>query len=90
MNQICVSIPDLHKARTVELEITVEGRTHFMNYRVESLDWSGVSETGRIDKLRDFIRTYDKHWELVSIGRPSGSLVPVTFRQRRANKADVG
>lgn len=84
MNQICVRIPDLHKARTVDLAVTIEGRTHFMNYRVESLDWSGVSETSRIDTLRDFIRGYDAHWELVSIGRPSGSLVPITFRQRHA------
>lgn len=85
MNQICVRIPDLAKARTVELEITVGGRTHFMNYRVESLDWSGVSESARIEKLREFIRGYDQHWELVSIGRPSGTLVPITFRQRTAN-----
>lgn len=84
MNQICVRIPDLHEARTVELEVTVGDRKHFMNYRVESLDWAGVSESARIDTLRDFIRSYDEHWELVSIGRPSGSLVPVTFRQRHA------
>lgn len=84
MNQICVRIPDLHEARTVELEVTVGGRKHFMNYRVESLDLTGVSESARISTLREFIRSYDEHWELVSIGRPSGSLVPVTFRQRHA------
>lgn len=82
MHQICVGIPDLRDARTVDLEVTVGGRTHFVNYRVESLDWSGVDETARIDKLRAFVQNYDKHWELVSIGSPSRSIVPVTFRKR--------
>ncbi len=84
MNQICVRIPDLREARTVDLEVTVAGKTHFMNYRVESLDWSDVGESGRIDRLREFVRGYDRQWELVSIGRPSDALVPITFRRRRA------
>lgn len=82
MRQICVTIPDLARARTIDLEVTVGGRTQFMNYRVESLDWGGVGEADRIDRLREFIRGYDAGWELVSIGRPDGSLVPVTFRRR--------
>lgn len=82
MNQICVRIPDLRHARTIDLEITVAGKTHFMNYRVESLDWTGVDETRRIDRLREFIRSYDERWELVSIGKPSDALVPITFRRR--------
>lgn len=83
MHQICVPIPDLTTARTVELEVTVGGRTHFMDYRVESLDWSDAAGPPRIEKLRAFIRGYDSSWELVNIGRPTGTLVPVTFRRRR-------
>lgn len=84
MNQICIRIPPLEQARTVELEVTIGNKRHFMNYRVESCDWTGLAdETARIERLREFIRGYDAGWELVSIGKPSGSLVPITFRERR-------
>ena len=83
MNQICVRIPSLAEAKSVELEVKVGGKRHFMNYRVESCDWGGLKdEAARIERLREFIRTYDDGWELFSIGRPSGSIVPVTFRER--------
>ncbi len=83
MNQICIRIPPLEEARSVELEVRIGGRRHYMNYRIESCDWTGLSdESARIDRLREFIRSYDDHWELFSIGRPSGSIVPVTFRER--------
>lgn len=83
MNQICVRIPALSEAKTVELEVKIGGKRHFMNYRVESCDWGGLpDETARIERLREFIRGYDERWELFSIGPPSGSIVPVTFRER--------
>ena len=87
MNQICIRIPPLEEARSVELEVTVGSRRHFMNYRIESCDWSGLAdESARIERLREFIRSYDERWELFSIGRPSGSLVPVTFRERKRGR----
>lgn len=84
MNQICIHIPSLGVKRTVELEIKIDGKTRYMNYRVESLDWSedGPSHEARIERLRRFVREYDQEWELVHIGMPDGPLIPVTFRQR--------
>jgi len=86
MSQICVQIPPLQVKQTIGLEVNVNGRKRLMNYRVESLDWS-MEQTAerRIERLRRFIRGYDKTWELVQIGQPSEQgLIPVMFRQRPA------
>lgn len=84
MNQICIHIPTLEVERTIELEVKIDGRSRYMNYRVESLDWTedGSSHQLKIERLRRFVREYDKSWELVHIGQPDGPLIPVTFRQR--------
>lgn len=84
MNQICIHIPTLEPQHTVDLEVTVDGRTRYMNYRVESLDWTeqGTTHEARIEALRRFVREYDARWELVHIGQPAGALLPVTFRRR--------
>jgi hypothetical protein len=85
MNQICIHIPSLEDKHTIELEIKIDGKTRYMNYRVESVNWAedGPSHEARIERLRRFVREYDEEWELVHIGMPDGSLIPVTFRQRR-------
>lgn len=82
MSAICIPIPDLHKYTTVGLEVTIEGKRHVMNYRVESLAWDdNTGTTQRINGLRDFLAEYDSTWELVQIGPPDGGVISVTFRQ---------
>lgn len=84
MNEICIHVPSLKEDQTVEVEVTVNGKTRLMNYRVKSFDWTqGGSDTAnRIDRLRSMINSYDPQWELVQIGIPDGHMVPVMFRQR--------
>ena len=85
MNQICIHIPSLDVKHTIEMEIKIDGKIRYMNYRVESLDWTeyGPSHEARIARLRRFVREYDDAWELVHIGMPDGPLIPITFRQRQ-------
>lgn len=83
MNQICIHIPSLHSGEPIELDVTIGGKTHLMQYRVESVDCASVGEEERIERLRAFIKGYDRSWELVQIGTPREGLVPVMFRQRQ-------
>lgn len=83
MNQICIRIPPLPPDAPIELDVTIGGKTHLMHYRVEGVDCADASETERIERLRSFIDGYDRRWELVQIGTPRGTLVPVMFRQRQ-------
>ncbi|MCZ6706060.1 MAG: hypothetical protein O6942_09200 [Bacteroidetes bacterium] len=87
MNEICIHVPSLGEDQTVEVEVTVNGKTRLMNYRVKSFDWTlgGTDPERRIDRLRSMINSYDPQWELVQIGSPDGHLVPVMFRQRVQN-----
>ena len=83
MSQICIQIPPLHQARTVELEVKVDGESRLLNYRVETFEWDEWADTAtRITRLREAIAHYDTHWELVQIGPPDGSLIPIMFRER--------
>lgn len=84
MAQICIQIPPLDEAQTIELEVKVNGEKRLMHYRVESFDWTagGQDLRGRIRRLKAMIAAYDPGWELVQIGQPSEHLIPVMFRQR--------
>lgn len=91
MDQICIPIPRTGAEEAVELEVTIGGTKHWMQYRVEHMDWApDASADERIDQLRAFIRNYDPAWELVQIGAAGLGRVPVTFRQRRARPAASG
>jgi hypothetical protein len=69
---------------SLEMDVTVGGTRHLMQYRVETLEWDpGTTPDGRIDQLRDYIQAYDNAWEVVQIGAPGPQSVPITFRQRR-------
>lgn len=84
MAQICIQIPPLDEARTIDLEMTVDGEVKLMHYRVESFDWTdgGRNVAGRIARLRQLILDYDSAWELVQIGSPTEHTIPVMFRRR--------
>jgi hypothetical protein len=82
MAQICIQIPPLEIARTIGLEVTINGKKRLMQYRVESFEWGAGDAGARIDRLRALIQEYDPAWELVQIGNPTETLIPVMFRQR--------
>lgn len=82
MSQICIHVPPFEAQQTVDLEVTINGRRHVMNYRVETFAWPDeLTPDARIEQLRAWIRDYDASWELVQIGPAGGGLVPVTFRK---------
>jgi hypothetical protein len=82
MSVLCIPIPDLHRHRNVELEVTVDGVRRVMTYRVETVPWPGDEDPeARIERLRAYLRTHTADWDLVQIGPPDGDRVPVTFRQ---------
>lgn len=88
MAQICIQIPPLERAKMIELEVKIDGKTHLTSYRVESFDWGAESlrQEERIQRLRRLIRDYDAGWELVQIGTPHEHLIPVMFRQRTGSR----
>ncbi len=89
MNEICIHVPSLRENQTVDVEVTINGEKQFMNYRVESFDWTrgGRDVEDRIAFLRAMINGYDEGWELVQIGSPAGDWVPLLSRRRQRKPA---
>lgn len=84
MDQVCIPIPMPSADETLELEVTVGGTTHLMQYRVETVPWDReVPHDERFEQLQTFVQEYDPSWTLVQIGAPGKGIVPVTFRQRQ-------
>ena len=83
MKQICIPVPSLQNHQTVDVEVTVDGVSRHMNYRLESFDWAqeGLTTPHKIQRLRELIQGYDPGWELVQIGVPDRNLIPVMFRR---------
>ena len=89
MEQISVPIPIPGEGETMDIQVTVGGRTKLLRYRVEALRFRPHADADeRFDQLRTFIRDYDDAWTLVQIGAPGGDTVPLTFRQRPAPESD--
>lgn len=91
MEQVCIPVPMPSGDETLELEVTVGGTKHLMQYRIETLHWGpDVAPDARFEQLQRFIQAYDPAWTLVQIGAPGEGVVPITFRRRRTTDADRG
>jgi hypothetical protein len=81
MDTICIPVP-MPEDKAVQMEVTIDGETRLMQYRVETLHFTpGADADSRFDELRDFIQNYDEDWQLVQVGSPGPETVPVTFRR---------
>ncbi len=87
MREIVILIPDIDKEQNVEIDVRINGKKKTLQYRVELLSWEGSAEKDRVQVLRHKINEYDKDWELVEIGAPTASEIPLMFR--RQSGADV-
>ena len=82
MSTICIHVPDTKEQHTIGLEVTLDGEKKVATYRVESFEWpSDLSSSERIDRLRHYVQSYPRDWELVQIGPSARGAVPITFRQ---------
>jgi len=81
MREIVILIPDIDKEQNVEINVRINGKKKTLQYRVELLSWEGSSEQDRVTVLRHKINDYDKDWELVEIGAPTKTEIPLMFRR---------
>lgn len=83
MKEVVLYIPTLDAEQNVEIDVKINGRKKTIKYRVEIIDWEAAdAETGeKVEVLKKVIREHDKDWELVQIGAPTDSNIPVMFRK---------
>ncbi len=84
MREVVLQIPSLEAKQNIEIDVKINGKKRTLKYRVEIIEMES-SETGaeeRVDILRRVIREYDKNWELINIGAPSDTNIPIMFREK--------
>ncbi len=80
---IPIDIPPVDTENYVEVDVTVNGFKKQFKYRVELFrwrEWCSPSEA-RVEGLKRMITAYDKHWQLMQIGMPTETVIPLMFRQ---------
>lgn len=82
MREIVIVIPDIDIEQNVEIDVRINGRKKTLKYRVELLSWEGDETENRVTVLKHKIDEYDKDWELVEIGAPGESEIPIMFRKK--------
>lgn len=84
MRGISIQLPAVDADEAVEIEVRVNGNKSTYQYRVEILDWESCESEEpeiRVRCLRKAIENKGEDWELVTIGAPSDSQVPIMFRK---------
>jgi hypothetical protein len=84
MREIVILIPEVDAQQNVEIDVRINGRKRTLKYRVEIVEWEGDDPSeDRVQVLRKKIGNYDKNWQLMEIGAPTGHQIPLIFRQRK-------
>ncbi|NQU32357.1 MAG: hypothetical protein HQ521_03910 [Bacteroidetes bacterium] len=81
MREIVILVPEIDVDQNVEIDVRINGRKKTLKYRIELTRWEGDQSEDRVTTLRHKIADYDKDWELVEIGAPSKTEIPIVFRK---------
>jgi len=81
MREIVILVPDIDIEQNIEIDVRINGRKKTIQYRVELMNWEGNDEKNRVGVLKHKIDAYNKDWELVEIGAPSATEIPLIFKK---------
>ncbi|MCJ7524510.1 MAG: hypothetical protein MUP71_04700 [Candidatus Aminicenantes bacterium] len=88
MKEVVLQIPTMEAEQNIEIEVRINGRKKTLHYRVEIVNWENTDPTSedKVRVLRKVIREHDHDWQLVTIGSPTESNIPVMFRRVDADE----
>jgi hypothetical protein len=86
MREIVVQIPTLDAEQNIDIDVKINGRKRTLKYRVEIIDFDDDSkrDENKVEVLKEVIREHDRNWELIEIGAPHKTNIPIMFRKRGA------
>ncbi|MDH4219538.1 MAG: hypothetical protein OEY18_01830 [Candidatus Aminicenantes bacterium] len=90
MREVVLQIPTLESEQNIDIEVKINGKKRTMHYRVEIIAWEDYDgETAdKVDVIKRVIREYDRDWQLIEIGMPTDTHIPIMFRKRREIKRE--
>lgn len=88
MSDIVIHVPAFDAQQSIEIDVKINGRKKTIRYRVEIIDSEidSCPSDEKVRVLRNVIDGYDKDWELIQIGAPINNSIPITFRQKSAER----
>jgi hypothetical protein len=91
MKEVVLQIPTMEAEQNIEIEVRINGRKKTIHYRVEIVNWENTDPTSeeKVRVLRKVIHEHDRDWQLVTIGSPTESNIPVMFRRIDAEKSGL-
>lgn len=85
MREIVLQIPTFESEQNIDIEVKINGKKRSMRYRVEIVEWGDYEEMrdDRVAVIRHVINEHEKNWQLMQIGIPTETHIPIMFRERR-------
>jgi hypothetical protein len=89
MREISLLIPTFESEQNIDIEVKINGKKRALHYRVEIIAWKDYAKetTDKVEVIRRVIRDRDKDWQLVQIGIPTDTTIPIMFRQKQGAPA---
>jgi hypothetical protein len=84
MREVVLQIPNVDAEQNIEIDVRINGRKKTLKYRVEIVAWEtrNPSTEEKVSVLRRVIREHDPDWQLVTIGAPRETDIPIMFKKK--------
>lgn len=84
MQEVVLQIPSVEAEQNIEIDVKINGRRKTLKYRVEIVGWETHNPTTeeKVGVLRKVIGEHAGDWQLVTIGAPRQTHIPIMFRKR--------
>jgi hypothetical protein len=83
MHIIALELPPIETENNVEVSISINGHRNVLAYRVEVFQWEDWWQPPepRARAIQRILAAHDTQWQLMHIGTPVDSGIPLTFRR---------
>jgi len=84
MREVVLQIPTLESEQNIDIEVKINGKKRTMRYRVEIVEWESFSDMkeDKVAVIRHVIKEHEKSWQLIQIGVPTDTHIPIMFREK--------
>jgi hypothetical protein len=86
MREVVLQIPTLESEQNIDIEVKINGKKRTMRYRVEIVEWESFSDMkeDKVAVIRHVIKEHEKSWQLIQIGVPTDTHIPIMFREKES------
>ena len=83
MSAINIQLPAVEGEHNIEIDVKINGKKKKMHYRVEIFSWEDCAESeGKAVCLQKKLAEVPDDWQLIHIGSPTETSIPLMFKQQ--------